>query len=183
MEKDIMIRELKAELRLSKRLYLKSLQNNFQKDMKIAHLEKMLKNAGNDADPPQPQPLFANFSMHFHPRQLASLRSMSVEKRADASFVRTCLEYIYDDDLDVLQKKSAHGAPKRKVNKANGVVIEIPETEPISPEKYTLLKSIFAERISAVDASEIIREGRKGKLNTLIGKSIGNIRSKNSNQK
>lgn len=114
MGKDIMIRELKAELRISKRLYLKSLQNNFQKDMKIAHLEKMLKNAGNETDQPRSEPLFANFSMHFHPRQLAFLRSMSVDKRADASFVRTCLEYIYNDDLAVLQKKIGQWCSKTK---------------------------------------------------------------------
>lgn len=148
--------------------------------MRIAHLESMLKNAGIVEDQPQSEPLFSKFLMHFNPKQLAFLRSIDTEKRADASFVRTCLEYIYGEDLTVLQKKSTNGASKRVVKRACGVMHEIPATEPITPEKYIILKNIFAERISSTEECETIREGRNEKLNILVGKAISNIRIKNN---
>lgn len=94
------------------------------------------------------------------PKELSVLRSLNNEKRMDTSFVRHCLEFLYKSNLTVFKTKSALGAPKRKVNVKDGVVVEVPATE----------------RISAIDIGEIDRGESEKKFNDLIGKAIKNIR-------
>lgn len=144
--------------------------------MKIAHLEKSLRMAGIVEADPEPL-LSATFSTHFLPEQLRILRSMDHNKRSDTTFVRLCLQYLYNDNLSALKCKSAMGAPKRKVNKRDGVLVELPAAEPITPDKYVILQRIFADRISFIDIPELDKEERKKKLNNLIGKAITNIRT------
>lgn len=157
-----------------KRLYYKSLQNNFVKDVRIAYLEELLKKHG--ILEPQPQCIelltFSKFSNYFEAKELTILRSLDFCKKTDTTFIRHCLQFLYKDNMAVFRTKSALGAPKRIVNSTKGNIVDVPTTEPISPEKYVILKGILSDG----NLSEFEREEREKTLNRLLGKAISSIR-------
>lgn len=106
---------------------------------------------------------FSEFSNDFTSQQLAELRSMGLNTRDDSSFVLLSLKFIYADRLSSLKNKSISGRTNKNVQ----------SKEKITPEKETIIRKMFAERLLDVDDDKIERGKR---LNQLIKNALANIR-------
>lgn len=170
-----MTQQLRKDLRKSKKSLFVALQANLQKELTIAHLQGALEKYGADV-PPADLGEFNLFSNYFEAKELAVLRSMDNSLPSDTSFVRHCLKYLYKNNLDVLLIRTIYGTEKKTFRRKNGICVELSSTEPLTPIKHLVVKSIFAERISAMKLGAFEKEKRENSVNCLISKSIANIR-------
>lgn len=108
---------------------------------------------------------FHQFEPNFCSSQLADLRSIGTTKRDDSKFISLVIKFMYNENLPCLKTKSVSG---RSVKQG--------ETKTqISPEKVTILKNIFSERIYGATDDDSERNERKKKLNRLIKDALHNI--------
>lgn len=109
--------------------------------------------------------LFDSFSRFFTLEQLTVLRSIGPQIRSDASFIRYAVQSIYSDKLETIKMKSVCGRKSK-----NGSF-----KEPITPEKKSILDSIFAERLRAICTSVLDHNNRKKQFNKLVKYAFMNI--------
>lgn len=107
---------------------------------------------------------FEDFGKNFTPQQLVSLREVGPSIRDDSTFVALALKNLYVDRLQCLQSKSLTGRSK------NGEI-----KTAITPEKVTVLKNIFIDRIDGLTIDVHERKKRKKRINVLIKDGLGNI--------
>lgn len=148
--------ELEADNKSLKKLFTKSTQVNFQKDLKIVQLSKENENSARD-------PLiFKSFEHIFDVSELLTLRSIPYSKERDSSFILQTLQYLYKNDLSLLNLRTA------SVKKG--------DKKPISPEKKGIIQKIFNERIKSLNLNGHDFGVRESKINEHIISSIHNIR-------
>lgn len=109
--------------------------------------------------------IFDEFSSEFTSSQLADLRGVSQEKRADSKFVSLALKSLYDKKLETLETKSVTGRCSKSGQKK----------EKMTPEKTAILGKIFQSRIQHATTDTTERFMREKCLNKLIKDGLSNI--------
>lgn len=139
----------RVELRAVKRSFLNALQESLRKDHNIRSLENKLFGKGElqffstrhtDGD-------FQRFEKYFSENELRTLRSLSFEQSADSTFARNVLMYLYHGNETVISQKVIIGRENSR--------------DPISPQKYVILKEMFDERLDGIPLDEEVRNIRK----------------------
>lgn len=109
------------------------------------------------------------------------LNSVSILKTADAAFIRHLLQFLYKEDLKLLQKRSFSGktrTPKAKnVNEPQQIVSQEP-FKPISPMKKKVIFGKFTERIknSKISTQEQFQRLETRYVAQLVAWGIANLR-------
>lgn len=153
---------LREQIKILKSKYVDALAENFKKDYTLDKLKKQL----NQSTPPdtmtqtpsdstEPNP---NYSKLLSEEQLEKCRCISNVKSTDSKFILTAVRGLYATNLEIVKEKSVLGRKK----------------QPISPEKYSLLKDLLGNRLKTVD-EQAERASRMSKLNTHINSAFGNI--------
>lgn len=111
--------------------------------------------------------LFNEFQDEFSADVLSSLRS--IEK--DSNFINLAMKSLYAGKLDSLKNKSVTGRGRGGRAK-----------EPVTPEKHSVLKAIYTERIYDATQNCAERVSRQKMLNKYIKDAIHNITRTNATQ-
>lgn len=127
-----------------KEQYKKSLIENMRKDLILRDLEIKVRTR-----------MFADFENDLPALVLYNLRSKSIKRCDDASFVSIVLNGLYDNNKKMLKTKTISG-------RSDGG-----NKEAISQEKKAILGKIFHERLESLPAYEV-DETRKKSLSKLI---------------
>lgn len=142
-----------------------ALQVNLQKDMKMTLMEQKLYRNGIEFNPNDFVPGdFVRFANIFPDKELSALRGLDLDQKNDSTFLGYVLKCLYKD-CDRLSKKFA-------TERAG---------DAISPSKMTILKSIFEERVDAVELDQNRNEKRKKRLVEVLSKILFKIRGKTAN--
>lgn len=104
---------------------------------------------------------FTNFSSIFEESQLADIRLIGPTKKEDSTFINVAMRLLYENRLDVLEKKSVTGRSKNN------------DKEKLTPYNVETIKQLFKERMQQAEPSE--REARQKQVNKHIKDSIENI--------
>lgn len=146
------------------------------KDLKIQHMENVLKENSIDFNPDEYcSGEFKRFIKFFTVRELATLRGLNFQQSSDSTFLRNSLKYLYKHNLYVLLSKCVTGRRKRTIEMMDSVV-EIPAKEAISPEKMVILQSVFDERIEGISSlDEFEKIERKLRFAGVLAKIINNF--------
>lgn len=156
-------RSLRLELTKVKKLFRTALQTNLNKDLLLQQMQKKLERNGIEHDPKDfIRGDFDRFQKIFNDLQLSNLRSLDSQQSTDSQFLRLTMKYLYKEDLSPLLRKTATGYS---------------QTEPITPSKMVILKSIFEERIDGlIGIDDFDKSIRKKRFSTILAKVINNIR-------
>lgn len=127
-----------------KEQYKNSLIENVRKDLILRDLEVKARTK-----------LFVNFEIELPALVLDNLRSKSINRSDDASFVSIVLNGLYDNNTEILKTRTISG-------RSDGG-----DKEAISPAKKAILEKIFNERLESMPAYEV-DEARKKSLSKLI---------------
>lgn len=100
----------------------------------------------------------------FNESTLDDLRSIAAGKSNDSYFVRRVVQALYEDNLGILEKRTA----KLKTDKK----------DPITPKKKEIITAIFDERLTMEAISSVEKLDRECKLNRFIKNAIDNITKK-----
>lgn len=103
--------------------------------------------------------MYHEFVNEFSAESIEKFRSIGLAQEEDSAFVLALVRSLYENNLNVLSKKTVSGRSKNKTK------------EPISPAKKSIITNIFNKRLGTNSNSG----ERKKKLNTLIKTAIGNI--------
>lgn len=171
IEKDKKLNELELKItnekekykNLQKR-YLKAIDANFQKSLqtdnsKRESIDKLTKKYLTDLE-------------------IVSLNSINRGKPQDTTFVRKTFEYIYSKtDLNVLETKSLNGRMEQCIMGTDGKRILKCKKDPITPEKYHLIRNLFLKRLSNIkmDDEEFSKRSNMFSFNRMCTNSIKNI--------
>lgn len=112
---------------------------------------------------------FITFQNNFNPDQLSYLRSISNQSDKDSHFIKTAVEALYEGRLDVLKNRSVTGRSAGGQSK-----------QKMTPQKHSILNTIFTERIINATPNSAERVLRQKKLNSLIKNAIHNISRANN---
>lgn len=141
------------------------MQVNLQKDLKLQQMEIKLKERGIKFDADEfVAGDFCRFAKFFTEKELAILRGLPMIQSSDSAFLRHTLNYLYKDDLAKLSQKTVIGRRS--------------DADPISPQKMTILQSIFGERIDGMGLSDDANKTRKKRLVSIVAKIIDRSRAK-----
>lgn len=139
--------------------YIKALNVNFQNSIKLDNCK-------------QTDILDTQSKKYLTDTENAILNSINPNKAQDSTFVRKSFEFIYTD-MNVLQKKSVNGCNEQYAIDIDGKINCIrSRKDPISPEKYQFIKSLFLRRLSKIKISEDELERRSKRMCT---NAINNI--------
>lgn len=139
-----------------KQKYKNSLIVNLQKDVQIRNLEQKIKSKRN-----------LNF-VELSDETRNKIKLIGDSAREDSTFVNCVLHHLYNDNIEIIKKKTLSGHPKAS---ASTVCCEI------SPDKKNTIEKLFNERLSYLPPSQVDEE-RKKKLNKLIRNAIDNAKKK-----
>lgn len=149
--------ELLADNRQLKKMFNRSTKNNFDKDLRIADLERREK---TDAKlqfgenviptPDQNNSSFSEFAHYFTNEELKALRSVPGVKNRDSSFVLFTIRYLYKNNLDILSTRTAS---REKNNRKQ-----------ITPEKKKIIEGIYNERLRTLNLSDHEHRERSMKI-------------------
>lgn len=114
------------------------------------HIEPIYENSGNVNPIQTTASLDYNFK-EFSSEQLAKLQSIGLTTREDSTFVLTVVRALYEERLEVLDKRTVSGRNKNK--------------EKMTPEKLSTIRKIFRQRLSKVTDD---KEKRLKRLTELI---------------
>lgn len=145
------IAECEKQNRQIKDEYRTALIANLQLDVQIDNLEDQLEEVR-----------YVDFEECIAKETLEALRDFKDTKEYDCKFVTAALRYIYRDNIEVLQKKTATNWSKNEAK------------TPISPEKRHLVEQLFAQRMQYASEHEVTAE-RKKFLNKHIKSAIETI--------
>lgn len=112
---------------------------------------------------------FQDFESFFEPADIKAIRSVRSGREKDSTFVLKVSRGLYKTDTQKLFERSSTGKRQKGIQK-----------KVITPQKKQVIEEMFRERIISELQNEIDYEGelegRKSKLNRLIGKAIDNIK-------
>lgn len=158
-----------------------------EKDAKIANLRKNIetttettssetvsnlnKNSANFTSNVPKKLTFDEYVNEFSEQELAKLRSIGDVSREDPKFISTAMKFLYANRLFCLKNKSITGRSRYG-----------PKKDIVTPEKMTILRKIFDERIGMMTNDDEERDVRKKKLNKHIKDALATIsRSEEAN--
>lgn len=132
------------------------LAKNYEKDVVIRKLKEKIQSKK-----------FISFNGVLTTNCLDQLKCMSNIEREDSKFIGAALNDLYNENIDILKKKTLGGRSKDVVKSI------------ISPIKMDILKSLFAERLSFIPPKEV-DDIRRNNLKKLIRNAIDAANKKNS---
>lgn len=138
-----------AERKKMKAKYFDLLTENLKKDVEITEMEKKIHPS-----------IFDGFENEFSTDSMEQIRLIELVQEEDSAFVLAAMRGLYDGKLDVLSKKTVTGRSK------------IGGKEPISPEKLSIIKTLFNKRVEINSINSI---ERKKKINKHVKTAIENI--------
>lgn len=148
-----------------KKMLDSSKSGNLIKDLKIQKL-KTVANANsfviNNEDTNVVRMAFTEQEKYFSPTQIRELRSVGRGKNNDGHFIAKCLEFLYDECVDVIAGKC--GGDRKMKGKTL-----------ISPMKKSLMKNMLNERIASEGVDDMVLSERTKRLNRLLGDGIYTI--------
>lgn len=93
--------------------------------------------------------------------QVCELRSFDYHHKRDSAFVFNLVKAVYSNDSETIKKKSVTGRSKLGLQK-----------EPITPEKFQLIESVYQSRLKKLDPKERVERAKK--LNRYVNSAIQN---------
>lgn len=110
---------------------------------------------------------FSSFTDVFTSAQLSQLRSIPSEKKNDSTFIFEAVKILYQENFNLLSKKSVTGRGASK--------------EPVSPKKMNILQDLYHERLDRLKLVNLEEQQRLKKLNLHIKSAINNIPKTDNN--
>lgn len=100
---------------------------------------------------------------------ITTLSEISNKQNKDSTFVREGLSILYKNDAWKLHERSVNGKKPKEGSSA--------EKKPITPTKFSALRSWYTARIERVASNDSNKEKRISTLNfnRLVSNAIGNI--------
>lgn len=156
--------EMKCKYKALQKNYAKLAIENAEISMKYKDMSKTFEALHKNDDV-----TITNDGM-FLTSELQTLNRLPVTKKYDSTFIRTCLEIMYQDDLTVLAGKSA-----QRVSDRNGKT-----KMPLTPSKVKRIKELFAERLyqCKLDPAALAERVNDTRVNQLLATGIKNIVNK-----
>lgn len=140
------LKNLEIKIKNIKQEYLNLLNINLQKDLTIRKVKQSIE-----------QNKFISFETDLSKDCLLKLRLIGNSQAEDNQFVSVALKALYNNDFQILKAKCLSNRTKN------------PGKSAITPEKRTVLKRIFTERLSYIS---MVDEDRKNSLSKLIRNAI-----------
>lgn len=174
------IRKLTTELKDTRRKFRTTLQVNLSKDLRILKLENILtKNSIQFSSEYLYSEQFENFKKYFTEHELARLRGLDFDTSSDSTFLRYCINALYAQNLSTIEFRTVTGT-KEKEKTVMGKRVIIPAREEITPEKMSILSSIFDERIEAIPNIDQLEKSKRVKnMRIVLAKVLDRIRVDN----
>lgn len=171
------IQKLTTELKDTRKKFRTTLQVNLSKDLRIQKLENILtKNSIQFSSEYLYSEQFASFKKYFTEHELAGLRGLDFDKSSDSTFLRSCINALYAQNLSTIEFRTVTGTKEREKT-VMGKRVLIPAREEITPEKMNILSSIFDERIEAIPNIDQLEKSKRVKnMRIVLAKVLDRIR-------
>lgn len=101
------------------------------------------------------------------------LRNIPGAIKDDAKFVRQGMEFLYKENMDKLVNRSVKGTKKR-ARTSKGVTKQHSAKLPLTPEKISILRSLFIERITekCAESTEFTKRNSDVYFNKLLNQFL-----------
>lgn len=173
------VERLQEYLKKLKREEKKLLLMGFEKDKKAKRLENQLRELTNSSfsehNHKQVKDLYKGFDLAED--ELKSLRSISAQKKYDATFLRRTIMIFYKENLECLSGKSRVGT-KERISKTTKQPITAPKSK-LTPAKLNKVTLLFKERVNFCANSYMESLQRKKRMKQLLSESLRYIQKQN----
>lgn len=152
--------ELLSDNKRLKKLFDQSTKINLHKDLKINNIVSDTQNSLISHG----KSTFSLFESTFLLTELQALRSISINRTGDSTFVLTSMRFLYKDNLNLLKSRTSTKPTETK--------------QPITPSKKDIVTKIFRERLLVLGLCPSDFNTRFAKLNDHIKTALKNLSKK-----
>lgn len=162
--------DIKRKYKALQKNYAKLAIENAEVTLKHKHLSKTIANINeNDTECADDSKITTDGL--FLDSELETLNRLSAAKRYDSTFIRSTLEFLYQEDFSILRNKSVHGTIDTNFSNSK---------KPLTPAKVKRIKELFVDRLCKcrLDPATFEERSKESRINQLLATGIKNIVNK-----
>ncbi|XP_037045464.1 uncharacterized protein LOC119080943 isoform X1 [Bradysia coprophila] len=116
--------------------------------------------------------------------EITNLKKIALTKNRDSTFILSCVQYAYKENLASLTSKTLKGTRGKYEVKEGKVITIKPPKDPLTPEKVARIQQLFIDRIArckcvATESGERVNQLR---FNELIANAVRTVTNKQAPQ-